>query len=244
MAANGNGIGHETEAKPAVARKVRREKPAPTRRRSDDDALTALRSALDGSQAVLELELDGTILSANQKFLDVMGYQLDEIVGRNHRIFVDGDSRPGEERSFWARLQHGAQETGQWKRIGRGGVEVWLQASYTPILGAGGRPTKVLVCATDITPLKREVAQATARLSALDRSQAMVEFSLDGTILAANANFLRMTGYSLRDLEGKHHSMLVAEPNTDEYAQFWASLRRGEHQLGEFQRVGKDGRSV
>jgi methyl-accepting chemotaxis protein len=242
--ANGNGIENEAEAKPAGPRRGRREKPAPVQPRSDAGALTALRAALDGSQPVLELALDGTILSANQKFLDAMGYRLDEIVGRNHRIFVDGEARPGEERSLWSRLQLGAQETGQWRRIGRGGVEVWLQASYTPVLGAGGRPAKVLLCATDITRFKREVEAAAARLTALDRSQAIMELALDGTILTANANFLHMTGYTLRDLEGKHHSMLVAEPDTDEYAQFWASLRRGEHQLGEFQRIGKDGRVV
>ncbi len=109
-------------------------------------------AAINRVQAVIEFGLDGTILSANQNFLDVMGYNLDEVKGRHHSIFVDPQYRASQEyRLFWDRLGRGQFEAGQYKRIGKGGKEVWIQASYNPILTADGRPFKVVKYATDIT---------------------------------------------------------------------------------------------
>ncbi|HTF94971.1 MAG TPA: methyl-accepting chemotaxis protein [Cellvibrio sp.] len=109
-------------------------------------------AAVNRVQAVIEFGLDGTILNANQNFLDVMGYSLDEIKGRHHSIFIDPEYRSSPEyRLFWDRLARGDFEAGQYKRVGKGGKEVWIQASYNPILNADGRPFKVVKYATDIT---------------------------------------------------------------------------------------------
>jgi methyl-accepting chemotaxis protein len=108
--------------------------------------------AINRVQAVIEFSLDGTVLHANQNFLSVMGYSLEEIKGRHHSMFVDADYRASNEyRSFWERLGRGDFEAGQYKRIGKGGKEVWIQASYNPILDANNIPVKVVKYATDIS---------------------------------------------------------------------------------------------
>ncbi len=136
-------------------------------------------AAINRVQAVIEFALDGTILNANQNFLDVMGYSLDEIKGRHHSIFVDLDYRSSSEyRLFWDRLGRGDFEAGQYRRIGKGGKEIWIQASYNPILGADGRPFKVVKYATDVTSdalkkLKSE-HQMSRILGALDSTSSNV----------------------------------------------------------------------
>lgn len=109
-------------------------------------------AAINRVQGVIEFALDGTIITANQNFLDVMGYSLEEIKGKHHSMFVDVAYKNSQEyRLFWDRLGRGDYEAGQFKRVGRGGKEVWIQASYNPILNAENRPFKVVKYATEIT---------------------------------------------------------------------------------------------
>lgn len=123
-------------------------------------------AAINRVQAVIEFALDGTILNANQNFLDAMGYSLDEIKGKHHSIFVEPAYKASQEyRLFWDRLGRGDFEAGQYKRIGRGGKEVWIQASYNPILNAEGRPVKVVKYATDITQDALKKIEADHQLS-------------------------------------------------------------------------------
>ncbi len=199
------------------------------------------------SQAVIEFMLDGTIITANENFLNTVGYSLAEIQGKHHRMFVDPDYAASPEyTAFWKKLGAGEYETGEFHRIGKGGREIWLQASYNPILDKRGRPVKVIKFASDITEQKNRAADHAGKLAAVNRVQAVIEFDLDGTILTANENFLKTMGYRLDEIQGRHHRMCV-DPTyaaSREYEQFWATLRSGEIVAAEFKRFGKGGKEI
>jgi len=207
----------------------------------------ALLEALDLSQAIVHFKPDGTIIDANENFLRTMGYRLDEIKGRHHSLFVTPEEKASADyQRFWESLGRGEFQARQFKRIGKSGNELWLQASYNPIRGPGGRVTKVIKFATEISAQKAESADLLGKVEAISRSQAVIEFDLDGVILTANENFLRTMGYGLDEIVGRHHRMFVDNATRDsvEYRQFWESLRRGEFQAAQFRRVGKNGREV
>ena len=204
-------------------------------------------AAIGKSQAVIEFQMDGTVLTANENFLKTLGYTLDEIKGKHHSLFVEPAYKASAEyREFWAALNRGEYQAAEYKRIGKGGKEVWIQASYNPILDLSGKPVKVVKYATDTTLAKLEAADAHGQLEAIGKSQAVIEFQMDGTIITANANFLHALGYSLDEVKGRHHSMFV-EPGfkeSHEYREFWAALNRGEYQAAEYKRIGKGGKEV
>lgn len=204
-------------------------------------------AAIGKSQAVIEFALDGTILHANANFLSVLGYSLDEVKGKHHRIFVDpAYQNTNEYRMFWEKLGRGEYDTGQYKRIAKGGREVWIQASYNAILDANNRPFKVVKYATDITEEKIRNADYSGQLAAIGKSQAVIEFGLDGVVLNANDNFLNVLGYSFAEIKGKHHSMFV-DPiykQSAEYRAFWERLGRGEYDAGQYKRIGRGGKEV
>lgn len=204
-------------------------------------------AAIGKSQAVIEFALDGTILNANSNFLNVLGYTLDEVKGKHHSIFVEqGFQHSHEYRLFWEKLGRGEYDSGQYKRITKNGREVWIQASYNAIMNADNKPFKVVKYATDITEEKIKNADYSGQLAAIAKSQAVIEFNLDGTVIDANDNFLNVLGYSLSDIKGKHHSLFV-DPvyrQSAEYKMFWDRLGRGEYDAGQYKRIGKDGREV
>jgi len=203
--------------------------------------------AVSKAQAVIEFTLDGKVLAANDNFLKALGYSLTEVKGQHHSMFVDPAYRATPAyQQFWDKLARGEYDDGQYKRIGKGGKEVWIQASYNPIFDMNGKPFKVVKYATDITAEKLKAADFEGQLNAVNKSQAVIEFSLEGNVLGANDNFLKTLGYSLSEVQGKHHSMFVepAESSTPEYRQFWAKLGRGEFDAGQYKRIGKGGKEV
>ncbi|WP_240230996.1 methyl-accepting chemotaxis protein [Devosia lacusdianchii] len=203
--------------------------------------------AIMRSQAVIEFKLDGTILTANENFLGALGYTLDEIAGKHHRMFVDPiDAQSAEYRQFWADLAAGKYQAAAYRRIAKGGREIWIQATYNPVFNKAGKPVKVIKFATDITAQKNQAADHEAQIAAISRVQAVIEFNLDGTVRDANDNFLATLGYRLDEIVGKHHRMFC-EPGyaaSAEYAQFWERLRAGEYVAAEFQRFGKGGKEI
>jgi len=210
------------------------------------DAL-AQSAAINRSQAVIQFKMDGTIITANQNFLDAMGYRLDEIQGKHHQMFAPPELRGSEAyKAFWASLNRGEFQAAEYKRVGKGAREVWIQASYNPILDDAGRPVKVIKFATDITAKKIRNMEDAGKISAIGRAQAVIEFNLDGTIITANENFLATVGYRLEEIQGKHHSMFVspAERDSAAYREFWAKLGRGEYEAAEYKRFGKGGKEV
>lgn len=203
--------------------------------------------ALSRSFAVIRFTPDGTIIDANDNFLSVMGYNLDEIKGQHHRMFVEtGYAQTGEYREFWQKLGNGEFSAAQFKRFGKGGKEIWIEASYNPVMNKSGKVISVVKYATDITRQKLQNADYEGQLAAIGKSQAVIEFAMDGTIITANENFLKTMGYTAEELKGKHHSMFALPDyaQSAEYRDFWARLGRGEYFAGEFQRLGKGNRTV
>ena len=222
---------------------------------SDADAKARLQNldyaaqiaAIGRSQAVIEFGMDGTILDANENFLSTLGYTLNEIKGQHHSIFVTTAFRGSPEyRMFWERLGRGEYDAGQYLRLGKGGKEVWIQASYNPILDENGKPFKVVKYATDITRQVIQNADFSGQLDAINKAQAVIEFTLDGKIIRANENFLNTLGYSEDEVRGQHHSMFVesAYRQSPEYRMFWDKLGCGEYDAGQYKRLGKNGREV
>jgi methyl-accepting chemotaxis protein len=203
--------------------------------------------AINLTQAVIEFELDGTIIHANDAFLGAMGYTIDEVKGRHHRMFVEPALAASYEYTqFWKDLNAGKFQTAEYKRLAKGGREVWITASYTPTMDFEGKPFKVVKYATDITAQKMRNADFEGQLSAISKAQAVIEFNLDGSVLTANENFLGVMGYRLDEVKGRHHRMFVepAFAASHEYARFWADLNAGTYQAAEYKRVGKGGKEV
>ena len=203
--------------------------------------------ALDKSQAVIEFTLDGIIQDANENFLATVGYSLEEIKGKHHSLFVTPQYKESAEyRDFWEGLRRGKYQRAEYQRVGKNSKTIWLNASYNPIFDAQGKPASVIKYATDITVEKNQSADHQGQINAISKSQAVIEFNLDGTIINANDNFLNTLGYSLDEIKGRHHSLFV-EPSykeSHEYKEFWGKLSRGEYQAGDFKRRAKDGHDV
>lgn len=204
-------------------------------------------AAISKSQAVVEFEMDGTIICANDNFLQTMGYTREEVRGRHHGIFVDAETRASDAyREFWARLNRGEFMTGEYPRVSKTGDLVWIQGSYNPVFDEQGKPVKVVKFAIDVTQQKIKNADFEGQLSAIRKSQAVVEFETDGTIITANDVFLDAMGYRLEEVQGRHHRMFVdpEEAASAAYKEFWEKLSRGHHTQARFRRLGKDNKEV
>ncbi len=144
-----------------------------------------LMSAIHRSQAVIEFTLDGTIVTANQNFCTALGYPLADIVGKHHSIFVDARYRESSDyREFWANLRAGTFQSGRFKRIARDGREVWIQATYNPVLGADGRPYKVVKFAVDVSAAAVNEQRVQAALDKVASSVMVAD--ADGRIVYMN----------------------------------------------------------
>ncbi|WDE14436.1 PAS domain S-box protein [Thalassomonas haliotis] len=191
--------------------------------------------------------MDGTIITANDNFLQTLGYSLEEIKGKHHSLFVEpGYQTSYEYKEFWAKLNRGEYESNEYKRLGKGGKEIWIQASYNPIFDLNGKAFKVVKYATDVTGEKLANADFSGQISAISKAQAVIEFNMDGTIITANDNFLNAMGYDLAEVKGQHHSMFVESgyKNSEEYRLFWHKLSLGEYDANEYMRLGKGGKEI
>jgi len=203
--------------------------------------------AIGRSQAVIEFALDGTILAANDHFLQAVGYSMDEIRGQHHRVFVDPQEREGVAyQRFWKQLAVGEYQSGQFRRVGKAGREIWLQASYNPIFDAAGKPFKVVKYCSDVTEQKIRAADFEGQIKAIDKSQAVIEFELNGVIRNANENFLRTVGYTIDEVRGRHHRIFVdpAYAESPEYRAFWEKLSQGRYDAGVYKRLAKGSREL
>jgi len=209
---------------------------------TDCSAAKATLDAVHRVQAVIEFEPDGTIVTANGNFLQVMGYEPTDIIGRRHSMLCPPEvTRSADYPAFWDRLRSGGTEAGEFQRVNKAGDVVWLQASYTPVFGIDGRVVRVIEFAIDVSASKRSNAQFDGMISAISRSQAMIEFDLQGNVLDANPNFLHTLGYTLEEIRGRHHSMFC-DPKlvrSAQYRKFWGELSEGRFQSGRFCRLAK-----
>ncbi|MGB0910829.1 MAG: methyl-accepting chemotaxis protein [Nitrospirales bacterium] len=209
--------------------------------------LSSIVAAMDKSQAMIEFHMDGTIITANENFLQTVGYTLSEIQGQHHRMFAEpAYAASPEYGNFWAKLNRGEFDAGQYRRIGKGGKEVWIQASYNPVFDVNDKPYKVVKFATNITEFKIQNQEYEARNVAVGNGNAVIDFTPDGIILDANENFLKTLDYTLDEIKGKHHRMF-ADPEfaaSPEYTAFWEKLRRGEYDAGHYRRIAKGGKEI
>jgi methyl-accepting chemotaxis protein len=203
--------------------------------------------ALGRALAIIEFDPCGKTLFANENFCQALGYDLSEIKGRHHSMFVEPNyARSPEYQAFWAKLGRGEFDSQEYKRIGKGGREVWIQASYNPVMNSGGAVVRVVKVATDITVEKMRNAEFEGKIKAISRVQAIIEFTPDGEVITANENFLNALGYQLEEIRGRYHSFFV-EPKyaqSLDYQEFWRKLNAGEYVAAEFKRIGKGGREV
>ncbi|MGI4826976.1 MAG: methyl-accepting chemotaxis protein [Janthinobacterium lividum] len=215
-------------------------------KKDNADAL-AMINAVSRSRAIVEYTMDGTVIRANDNFLVLFGYTPEEIAGSNRDLFLRPEDRgslaTGE---LWSGLRRGEFSSGEYQHVGRNGKIIWLQATWNPVMDTDQRPYKVAVFASDITPKKQIGGDLEHRMEAVNKTQGLMEFGLDGVILGANDVLLRLIGYSLEEILGRHHRILVDEAfrDTAAYKEFWTTLNRGELQTGEFKCLGKDGREV
>lgn len=207
----------------------------------------AVMTAIDRSMAVIQFDTNGNIESANENFLQAMGYSRDEIIGGHHRLFVDPEYAESREyRDFWFKLRSGEFFSAEYRRVRKNGEVIWLQATYNPVFDSHGNVEHIVKFASDITAAKEQAFEDRGLIEALDRSQALIKFSPDGTILHANQNFLNSMGYTLQEIVGKHHSMFVSQDyaRSDAYRSFWSGFKVGQFQSEQFERVGKGGKPV
>lgn len=203
--------------------------------------------AIGRAQAVIEFNMDGTVLTANENFVKTLGYRMEEIKGRHHRMFCHPSySNSTEYQTFWTKLNRGDFDAGVYPRVGKDGKELWIQASYNPILDTQGKPYKVVKFALDVTEQRNKAAEFEGQIQAVYRGQAVIEFTPEGTVVTANENFLKTLGYRLEEIRGQHHRMFCDPAYTDssEYQAFWQKLQRGEFDAGTYRRVGKGGKEV
>ncbi|WP_039784435.1 PAS domain-containing methyl-accepting chemotaxis protein [Herbaspirillum huttiense] len=201
-------------------------------------------AAINKALAVIEFTLDGKIIKANKNFLDLMGYTLEEIKGQHHRIFVAEEERNAPAYAqFWQKLGRGEYDQRLYRRITKSGHEVWIQATYNPIIDALGRPFKIVKYARDVTQQQLQAADFSGQITAINKVRAVIEFDVNGNILHANNNFLRAVGYSLSEIVGKHHAIFVepAERASAQYQEFWKRLAAGQYDAGLYRRVKKNG---
>ncbi|MDR3427549.1 PAS domain-containing methyl-accepting chemotaxis protein [Silvimonas sp.] len=207
----------------------------------------AIVATLDRSMAVIEFNVDGTVITANDNFLKTTGYSLAQLQGQHHRILCeDAYARSSEYVNFWRRLGQGEFSSGRFPRVARDGHIIWLEATYNPVFNEHRQVTKIIKFAQDISAQINLEQMQRNMLTALDRSMATIEFGLDGVILAANENFLKATGYRLDEIKGQHHR-IFCEPEyrgSVEYAEFWRTLNQGQFKSGQFKRVARDGSAI
>ncbi|MDR7048904.1 methyl-accepting chemotaxis protein [Duganella sp. 3397] len=214
---------------------------------SREQDLQAINTALNRVQALIEFDLDGTILHANENFLATVGYALDEVQGKHHAMFCAPEFvQSGAYKAFWDKLARGEFDRGDYKRIGKDGREIWINASYNPIIDDQGQPYKVIKFATVITDSKLKNAEYESKVAAIGKAQAVIEFDMSGHVLSANDNFLAVMGYEIDDIRGEHHRMFcdLEYATSSDYKRFWQKLGRGEFDTGRYKRIGNHGKTV
>lgn len=215
-----------------------------------DELLAELKSqveAYERGSAIAEYTPEGTVLRANAQFADLVGADPAAIVGREHRSFVSPEvAETAEYADLWAQLRFGSNLTGEFRLVWQGTGDLWIRSTWIPVRNKRGEVVKVIEYALDVTPGKRAAADAAGKIQAISRSQAVIEFDLDGHILDANDNFLELVGYRRSEVVGEHHRMFVTpeEAQSAEYEEFWRALGSGEFISGEFHRIGQGGREV
>ncbi|MBY8151385.1 PAS domain-containing methyl-accepting chemotaxis protein [Vibrio fluvialis] len=209
------------------------------------NALQAELSSIANSCATIYFTPEGEVVDASPLFLSTMGYTLDEIKGQHHRLFCPPElvDKP-QYRQFWSDLANGKPQRGTFLRKSKQGHDVWLEATYIPI-EQDGRVVRIMKIANDITQNFEESVDDKALLQAIHRSNAVIEFTVDGRVIDANDNFVHALGYNeLREIKGQHHEIFCPPEFYKENPTFWRDLASGQVKNGLFRRVSRNGDNV
>ena len=204
-------------------------------------------AAISRSMAMIEFTPDGIVLDANDNFCNAMGYSVEEVRGKHHRIFCEEAFYRSEEYAkLWRDLARGEPVSGTFSRLNKSGKEIWLEASYMPVYGPDRQVSSVIKIASDISARVYKEHEDESMLAAIGRSMAVIEFTPEGKVITANDNFLKTMHYSLNEIVGQHHSLFChrSESESPNYRAFWASLNRGEYHSHRFERKDKFGHMV
>lgn len=204
-------------------------------------------SAIDRAMCIIEFDLQGHILYANENFLQVVGFEPEELIGHHHSKLVgEVYKKSTEYQQFWKTLAEGDFIAERVPRVNKEGQTVWLEASYNPVFDEQGRVHKYIKFATNITAAVEREFDARGKLDAINKSMSVIEFGFDGCILSANENFLNMMGYDVEHVVGQHHRMFVDQGYSSSlsYQDFWSVLAKGQFVSGTFKRLNAKGETV
>ncbi|CVE15535.1 MULTISPECIES: PAS domain-containing methyl-accepting chemotaxis protein [Serratia] len=204
-------------------------------------------SAIEHAVPMIVFSPDGTVLRANDLFLNTLGFQRGDVIGRHHRIFCDPNYVASPlYRKHWETLNKGQPITDTIKRIAKNGEAVWLQGTYAPVLNKQGKVVEIVKIASEVTERVTQAQEHRSLLAALNRSMAMIAFTPQGTIVSANDNMLALMGYRLEEACGQSHAVLCPPEfaNSDDYRRHWQRLARGEFITGRFERLNRRGERV
>lgn len=207
------------------------------------DDKRAILDAIYGDMAIIEFDIKGNIITANDNFLKATKYTLNEIKGKHHKIFCDSKYiNSSEYNLFWQELGKNIPHSGLFKRYTKDKNAVYLEASYLPITNEKKEVYKVIKFAADVTKHENELLDLKNTINAASKSMALIEFNIDGEILDANENFLKVMKYKKNEIVGKHHFIFCDEDyvNSSAYKKFWEDLRSGIFQSGQFIRYDKN----
>lgn len=197
--------------------------------------------AMNNSQAIIYFSPTGVTLDANDNFLNALGYRLVDIVGKHHSIFCDPHYiETPEYEEFWDSLAEGQFQSGSYKRVTSNGEDIFIQATYNPIVSHDGTVIGVVKYAVDVT------IPTVKQKEAIALTQASISFSVDGYVTDVNKTFLGALGYTYEEVINKHHSMFC-DPEyvkSAQYRQFWEKLGSGQAVHGEFRRLCKNGQDI
>jgi methyl-accepting chemotaxis protein len=208
-------------------------------------ALDALISSIEKNVATISFTPEGNVISANSLFLATVGYNLNEIIGQHHKIFCPSTTINSPKYvDFWRKLRDKQHQTGTFLRKRKDGQDLWLEATYFPVVNAAGELSHIYKIASDVTKQQNELLTLRSISAALDHSMATIEFTPDGNIVTANHNFLKTMGYSLKDIEGKHHKMFCEDTFYNENPNFWQELAKGKVNSGLYERRTADGSAI
>lgn len=214
---------------------------------AENSELKSLEKALKKSYAIIEFDSDGVVLFANDLFLDALGYQLNDIIGKKHSMFCSPEvvSSPSYEQ-FWKELNKGKKQSKQFERVRKNGDKIWIDATYSTVFDGDGKILKIVKLARDITDEIKRFRESQSIVDAIRCSAAVVEFDAKGQVTYANDKFLSLMGYELKDVIGQHHSRFCQKEfhQSSEYNEFWGQLLSGEFHTGKFERVNSTGSVV
>ncbi|VAW43942.1 Methyl-accepting chemotaxis sensor/transducer protein [hydrothermal vent metagenome] len=208
------------------------------------EELSAIQEAYKAFTAVIVFSPDGTVLRANDHFLNLVGYSEGEVLNKHHSMFLTEHNKNSPSyKTFWQELAVGKLQRGNFQRCKKDGSVCHIHATYFPVKNTSGTVIKIIKLADNVTEeVIKELADQ-AELKAISKVLGRIEFDTTGIILDANQNFLDIVGYELNEIVGKHHAMFTTDDyrNSQEYKAFWPRLAKGEVISGRFKRVGKGG---